>query len=616
MAGSLKGWMDPHGKFHRLSGNETHEEFARKLLVKPWNGNSLFQDESSTLYEKGWFRVVPYGSDTLSAANYRNKTLSDRQLSELRDMAIEAGMTKVILDNQSFFRTMWMDEEEMIPRVAKTMDGMTQASSKAGGDVRTRIARDLLSMAKEMVGFEFPSKDAMDDYLKSHPKADKSRHWVKDGKPKKKLQKQETEEKTEVSKTEEKTEVSGIKFKLPIGKLTKVQASGNLGNLKNWKAKIVLGNSAAKGKKKGDMDEVGYVGINLRGDDVVPIARGDEHQAGHELLYHLYKQGELKGSPEDYVTLYDGNNYPQYSGVDARTYASAIEKWLKYGGKNNAVLCTKEGGGDEEVRDYVTDMEEYVSVKGNVPYGSKKPSKAGGEILDHLEGALAGIKDNDRKSAFDHALAAMDRMWSFSNYVSDSYTDLESQKERIEKAFGDGDIETLKSTLKSVIRGLHLQMTGKPFRDPRALFGTGEESAKRVEKMNGNAGKMEDKSSGSSLSDSGKDIVESLERAANAIAGGEMLSSRSLWRNADEVSKALEPMKDDIDGLKFALERLTRALAEEDDKAVSEALFSFSGVKNTIHQHLRGLSKNGKEKDKNFGNVKTALSEFDRLGQI
>jgi hypothetical protein len=44
---------------------------------------------------------------------------------------------------------------------------------------RQLIARELRAIARELVGFEFPSKDALEKYLKEHPDADRRLHTVK-----------------------------------------------------------------------------------------------------------------------------------------------------------------------------------------------------------------------------------------------------------------------------------------------------------------------------------------------------------------------------------------------------------------------------------------------------
>ena len=44
---------------------------------------------------------------------------------------------------------------------------------------RTAVAKELLVLAKDLVGMEFPTQDALDKYLKEHPDADRSNHSVK-----------------------------------------------------------------------------------------------------------------------------------------------------------------------------------------------------------------------------------------------------------------------------------------------------------------------------------------------------------------------------------------------------------------------------------------------------
>jgi len=254
------------------------------------------------------------------------------------------------------------------------------------GEVRDtrRMASDLLVMAREVLGFEFPSQDALDKYLKDHPKAKKENHWVKGQKQEKKPQDSTAE------KTGEKTEDStGKRFEIPESKLVKYEVKGDLGNIENWKAKIVVGNSLGKKQKVGQMDEVGYVGINTRTNEIVPIARGDEHRSGYELLHHLHEKGAIKGDPQDFITLFDGNNYPHYTTSDTHKYAKAVKKWLAYGGNNVCVHSQGQNGSGN----YITDMEEYVALDGKVPYGQKGPSKPAREVLDGLEGAVKGVRE-------------------------------------------------------------------------------------------------------------------------------------------------------------------------------------------------------------------------------
>ena len=43
---------------------------------------------------------------------------------------------------------------------------------------RKTLAKEMLAIARDMVGMDFPTQDAMDKYMKDHPDADKSNHKV------------------------------------------------------------------------------------------------------------------------------------------------------------------------------------------------------------------------------------------------------------------------------------------------------------------------------------------------------------------------------------------------------------------------------------------------------
>ena len=43
---------------------------------------------------------------------------------------------------------------------------------------RKAVAKELLVLAKELVGIDFPTQDAYDKYMKEHPDADRSNHKV------------------------------------------------------------------------------------------------------------------------------------------------------------------------------------------------------------------------------------------------------------------------------------------------------------------------------------------------------------------------------------------------------------------------------------------------------
>ena len=819
IGGAIKGWVDPHGKYFKVPGNLIHEDIARDYLVRKGeidDGNDPYWG-SDKLFKMGWFRVVSYGSDSLAAVSQYSSgqslhTLTPPQIKTLSDMAIEYGLTSILQENGSKLITVWSDDS-------------------------------LGMVAKSRIAFEFPSKDALDKYLKDHPKAKSENHWVKNQKSdkktddapvqkvQKKVEKPESKEKTididpeealgklddeigkakclrditgkgtgllfhgtikerkidkfdlskgdwgvgsdaaaqgkdgiyltddvqaaryfsrkagefyelhdekkrnkkdkdgkldaqgisdaawdrlfgpddgniiatklapdakikdfkgypskeDVKKAKEegfdgirfreqgmdgvedypdrhlgpsafksnttfvfnldkiqvvknnlsldkgkrnaKPEAKPSQFELPENKALKYETPGNLGDIHKWKAKIILGNSMGDDKKVGDMDKVGYVGINTRTNEIVPIARADEHQAGHELLYHLAEKGMIKGNPKDFVTLYPTTNYPHYSSNNSHQYVEAIKKWLAYGGPNVVVHSVKQNsggwssGGEKE---YITDMEEYAAKNGDVDYGQKGPTKPAGELLDSMEGAIEGVKKEDQK-AFEDAATAANRIRTFDTYTIKKFDDADMFDKEIKEATEEKDFGKLGKVVGKMAKALQEAFkdeAGNKYSKNPSFYGTGQDSGKRIEKMAGESVKSEKGKSEEKLSSGGQGVIEKFEKAANAVSKELTMPGRMgpgfdrMSEAAEGLVKDLQPMVDDVDGLGSALERLHRAVDKQDGDELQQALFSYNGVKNLLHNRLRKMEKDGIVKDKHFGDVKTALSEFDRLGQI
>ena len=819
IGGAIKGWVDPHGKYFKVPGNLIHEDIARDYLVRKGeidDGNDPYWG-SDKLFKMGWFRVVSYGSDSLAAVSQYSSgqslhTLTPPQIKTLSDMAIEYGLTSILQENGSKLITVWSDDS-------------------------------LGMVAKSRIAFEFPSKDALDKYLKDHPKAKSENHWVKNQKSdkktddapvqkvQKKVEKPESKEKTididpeealgklddeigkakclrditgkgtgllfhgtikerkidkfdlskgdwgvgsdaaaqgkdgiyltddvqaaryfsrkagefyelhdekkrnkkdkdgkldaqgisdaawdrlfgpddgniiatklapdakikdfkgypskeDVKKAKEegfdgirfreqgmdgvedypdrhlgpsafksnttfvfnldkiqvvknnlsldkgkrnaKPEAKPSQFELPENKALKYETPGNLGDIHKWKAKIILGNSMGDDKKVGDMDKVGYVGINTRTNEIVPIARADEHQAGHELLYHLAEKGMIKGSPKDFVTLYPTTNYPHYSSNNSHQYVEAIKKWLAYGGPNvvvHSVAVPKDGWTSGREKEYVTDMEEYAQKNGDVDYGQKGPTKPAKELLDSMEGAIEGVKKGDQK-AFEEAATAANRIRTFDTNTIKKFDDADMFDKEIKEASDEKDLGKLGKTLGKMAKALQeafKEEAGNKYSKNPSFYGTGPDSRKRIEKMAGESVKSEGGKGEEKLTSGGQGVIEKFEKAANAVSK-ELTMPGTMGPGFDRMSDAaeglvkdLQPMVGDVDGLGAALERLHRAVDKQDGDELQQALFSYNGVKNLLHNRLRKMEKDGVVKDKNFGDVKTALSEFDRLGQI
>jgi hypothetical protein len=69
----------------------------------------------------------------------------------------------------------------------------------------SRMSRELLKVAKDLLAMEFPTQDAMDKYLKEHPAADRSNHRVVKTKPRTPAAPSQVSPPRQLVKTEEKS---------------------------------------------------------------------------------------------------------------------------------------------------------------------------------------------------------------------------------------------------------------------------------------------------------------------------------------------------------------------------------------------------------------------------
>ena len=110
----------------------------------------------------------------------------------------------------------------------------------------------------------------------------------------------------------------------------------DIANIKDWKARIISGNSMSDGKKKGQWEEVGYVWISLVDNTMIPLARSDEHHQGYDCIvedlhinasdyYPVFLGGDFYGDKEN-------NQYP-YNEKEAKELKVVLLK-LQYFGRD------------------------------------------------------------------------------------------------------------------------------------------------------------------------------------------------------------------------------------------------------------------------------------------
>lgn len=154
---------------------------------------------------------------------------------------------------------------------------------------------------------------------------------------------------------------------------------GDLSNIKNWSAKIILGNNLEEGKSIGDWDDVGYVLISLSTNYIIPVARSDEHQKGYELLDHLMYEYKLRMT--DYQSVWTRSTNYVYDNEPEKEFAS-IKKAYEYGARDFIVKNTR--------TNHIMSVEEYVTNGGDFKKAKKihkknnKVSIQGQKFIDKI----------------------------------------------------------------------------------------------------------------------------------------------------------------------------------------------------------------------------------------
>ena len=121
------------------------------------------------------------------------------------------------------------------------------------------------------------------------------------------------------------------KFTIPTKMEGSLQIAGDLSNIKNWKAKVILCNSG--NTKRGEWEKVGYVGFEPKTGIIVPIARADEHHTGYDLLDYLIRKKLIPKGNYQTIWALTGPNY----GNDKEHIQELIpiyKRWLELGGPN------------------------------------------------------------------------------------------------------------------------------------------------------------------------------------------------------------------------------------------------------------------------------------------
>jgi hypothetical protein len=122
----ISGWMNRAGEMFPLksagpggieTGANTHEDWAAKTIKGfSYKGREGVQGPASKyLFDQGWMRVVPYGSDAFMANTHKGLTLSAKQLTSLKEIAQSVGAATVYLDNGHSSKAVWSENDQFSP---------------------------------------------------------------------------------------------------------------------------------------------------------------------------------------------------------------------------------------------------------------------------------------------------------------------------------------------------------------------------------------------------------------------------------------------------------------------------------------------------------------------
>lgn len=229
---------------------------------------------------------------------------------------------------------------------------------------------------------------------------------------------------------------------------SKYHIVGDLRRVAQWRAYTYVANS---GGEVGQMDAVGYIAISLVDNTIIPIARGDEHHTGHDLLWDFQdKPWKYPINPPDYVTIWPyGNNY-LYNESDKKFWLPALKKYFEYGGKDG-FLWGYNGVGS-------TTLSHFLETGGNTDFTGKKTlAPIGQQIYNHLEKVALALRNKEsgdpiaNRSAF---IAATE----LAKYISDLWgktgVDVSTLKElpsKIRELKKEDDVQGL----RELIFGFH-----------------------------------------------------------------------------------------------------------------------------------------------------------------
>jgi len=202
---------------------------------------------------------------------------------------------------------------------------------------------------------------------------------------------------------------------------------GDFSNFRNWKAKVLLGNSKSENIKIGDYEEIRYLAVSLVDNTIIPIAASDEHQRGADLLTDYYQENNLINANDFYIVNTYGNHYIYYK-EQIKTDLMIYKKLLSFGFKFDITINLKYNRSDYNY--IVMSFDEFIKYKGDVNKLNKavidkgELSTYGKKLVDYLDELSLLIHNyhlNDKD--FEIALNIKNKSKEFMKFILNSNVD-------------------------------------------------------------------------------------------------------------------------------------------------------------------------------------------------
>ena len=175
-----------------------------------------------------------------------------------------------------------------------------------------------------------------------------------------------------------------------------------LRDVRQWQARILLGNSLSQDVKVGDMEGVGYVMVAIKGPPCfIPLAHSDAHNEGFDLLRKMAKHWRIK--PTDFVAI-----SPHHTGAylhsmsEAPNLLEAFRRW--HAARGPELMITYTGYNDSAKKRWSIGSKDFISGQGTPVPGKDGLLPMGQRFVDRLtrlRDCLVRLRDDDNPLVFN-----------------------------------------------------------------------------------------------------------------------------------------------------------------------------------------------------------------------